>query len=73
MVNLDILGFDRIVKLKIQLVVLLKGVRVASEAQAVALDVELEIGRLTIWDGDSEVDEVLCGVGFVGALGPKDY
>ena len=64
MVDLDILGLDRIVKLEIQLVVLLKRVRVAGEAQAVALDIELKVGRLAIWDGDSEVDEVLSGVGF---------
>jgi len=63
-VDLDILGLDRIVKLEIQLVVLLKRVRVAGEAQAVALDIELKVGRLAIWDGDSEVDEVLSGVGF---------
>jgi len=63
-VDLDIFGLDRIIKLEIQFVVFLKRVRVAGEAQALALDVELEIRWLTIWDGDSEVDEVLRGVGF---------
>lgn len=44
----------------------------AGKGQARGLDVELQVGFRDVWDGDGEVDEVLCGLGLVGALGPED-
>lgn len=64
---------DLVVELELDVVVSLERVRVAGEGERLRLDVELEIRLLDIGDGDGEVDEVLLGVGLVGALGPKDW
>jgi hypothetical protein len=45
---------------------------VAGELERLRLQLELELGGLDIRHGDCQVDEVLCGVSLVGALGPKD-
>lgn len=71
-VDLALLLVDLSKELELQLVRPLEGVRVAAEAEALWLQLQLEVGRLDIRDVDGEVDEVLGGILSVRALRPED-
>ena len=73
MVDLALLLINFAVEFKLNMVSSLERIRVAGEGERLCLKIELQVGRLDIGDGNREVDEVLCGVGLVGSLSPKDY
>lgn len=60
------------VELKLDMVVSLERVGVAREGEGLGLEVELEVCRLDVGYGDSQINEVLSCVGLVGSLSPKD-
>ena len=71
-VNLGPLGVDLGEELNVELVGLLQGLGVALEGESLGLQVQLEVGRGDVRDGDGEPDEVLLGVRGAGALSPED-
>ncbi len=60
-------------ELELDVVISLEGLRVARVRDGSWLDIELEVLLLDVRHDNAEVDEVLCGIGLVGSLGPKDY
>jgi hypothetical protein len=71
-VDLALLRVNLAVELQLEMVVSLEGIRVSGEGEGGRLEVELELGCLDIRDANCQVYEVLCGIGLVGALSPKD-
>ena len=72
-IGLALFGVDLGIEVKDYVVGSLEGLGVGIEGEALFLNVDLEVLRLDIWDCDGEVDEVLGGFRFVGALSPEDW
>jgi hypothetical protein len=64
-VNLALLLVDLSVELELEVVVSLERVRVAGEGKSLWLEAQLQVGRFDVRYRDGEIDEVLCGIGFV--------
>lgn len=71
-VGLGVLDVDLAVQLHVDLVLYVLGRRRADEGYAGRFDVELGGGLVHVERGDGEVDDVLLGIAFVGALGPEN-
>lgn len=70
--RLALLRHDLVVEGHLQVVGALERFAVAGEGQACGLEVQLQVRRWHVWDGDGEVDIVLLGVGGGRPLGPED-
>jgi hypothetical protein len=64
-VNLALLLINLGVELELDMVISLEGVRVTRECETLWLEAQLQVGRFDIRYRDGEIDEVLCGIGFV--------
>jgi hypothetical protein len=71
-VGLALFGVNLRIELENYMVCSLEGFGVAVERERLFLNVDLEVFRLDIGDGDCEVDKVLCGFRLIGALSPED-
>lgn len=60
-------------KLELESELLLERIRIGAEVETRGLEVELEVLFLYVGNGDGEVNEVLSGIGLVGALCPKNW